>query len=84
MTTPFDLTEFRQRSGVRQVCGVQRLTAEITPVIQLEAFEAAMEDRTISAQAISAVLKDWGYTIGSQVIQRHRIKACSCAKRGLA
>jgi hypothetical protein len=77
--TDVDLSEFYAKSHQRggQMCGVRRVREELDGE-RLEKFNAAVENRAISAKAISKVLDEWGLQLGLQPIGNHRRGNCAC------
>lgn len=71
-----DLSEFVKETKIRQKgCSVSRL--ELTEE-QNTKFTAAMEEPAITGEAISRVLKSWGFSVSGDTLQRHRRGVCSC------
>lgn len=48
---------------------------------EADELAAALNDRTITAAAISKALKNRGITVGRDVIVRHRREECKCEPR---
>jgi len=64
------------RSGVR--CGVYTVLASLGD--DAPALQAALNDDSFAGTAIAKVLRDRGYQIQDNTIQRHRKGRCVCPR----
>lgn len=59
------------------VCTVEIIRATMSP-LQLREFNDLLADVSIPGTALSRALKDEGFDLAAQTINRHRTKDCKC------
>ena len=78
MKKTVDLSEFASVKPIR--CQVFRIRADLekTSAERLAKLDAALEDHSITAPAITRVLDTWGHPIMPARITNHRRGECQC------